>query len=213
MSGIGLSLGHGSTQASVVLDGYWLSAATQFYSTKVCGEAALKVLRGQLGQDQIHLDDSVESRQLLNCIKNSMQIDDQRDMRFQLPDGEGILVRAHVLQNTAKLYTHAPLLGFDAKPLAQSLDELAQQIPQANIREIKTLHISGGMANCKQLVSFLGRKWFYENIRMTTSLANPQYDAYIGAQAVIMCAPDAAFISKKDFQEKGVNCWDTKKKD
>lgn len=46
-------------------------------------------------------------------------------MRFQLPDGEGILVRSHVLQNTAKLYTHAPLLGFDAKPLAQSLDELA----------------------------------------------------------------------------------------
>ena len=211
MSGLSLSLGHGSTQASAIIDGYWLSSATQYYDERVSGQFSAKIVQAQLAQDQIFLDNCYESMHVLSTIKNHMQLDTQKDTRFQLPDGESIVVPGHCLYKASLIYTEPAILGFSNKPLAQSLDELVQQIPVANLREMKTLHISGGMGNCKQLTDFLARKWFQESIQITSSQANPQWDAYIGAQAVLMCAPDAAFISKKDFAEKGSGVWSTKR--
>ena len=68
---------------------------------------------------------------------------------------------------------------------------------------LQAMHLSGGMANVKQLVNYLTRKWFIDTLPVTCAAQNPQFDCYVGAQAVVLTAPDQYFVTKKDLEEKG----------
>ncbi|CAL5994568.1 Actin-related_protein [Hexamita inflata] len=213
VSGISVSLGHGCTHVNVVQDGYWLSSQTQQLIRVSTGETCLKTLQKFLYQQNIVLGNDVESRHVLNIIKNQLQVDYKKDQRFQLPDGSSITVQGHILQKLSKVYTDPANLGFSEQPLPYILDTMMQQIPPANLKQLKVCHLSGGMANSKQLTGYIARKWFADNIKMTCNQVNPQNDAYIGAQAVVMSQPDSEFITKKMYDEQGDQVWSTKRKE
>lgn len=167
-----------------------------------------------LQQQQLYFNEDYESQYLTNCMKNHIsfaQADSRKDIKFQMPDGQSFSVPQGVFQWLGDIYENPEFLGIHEPSVHKMLQIVTKNIPESNQSHIRTLHMSGGMANMGDLVNSIARK--YENnlgVRMTCS-RQPQYDCFVGCQAVVQTAADNWFIDKRAFNEQGEKLFDTKK--
>lgn len=117
ISGIVVGLNHQATTITSILEGYWLSQASQYASTAISAAAQAHALRELL---PYKFSNTMQSWWYLNTIKNMQLFDvDPRapKMNLVLPDDQRLQVQEQTLNHITKMYFEPNCYGISELPI------------------------------------------------------------------------------------------------